>query len=86
MAAAKGVREAVQAELSFDPLVNATGIIVRNMNGKVRLTGAVPSYPQYLANYWLPLIPGAVAYIRLRLRRAADGRTKPATPQPGALT
>jgi len=27
-------------------------------------------------NYWLPLIPGAVAYLRLRLRSGAAGRTK----------
>jgi hypothetical protein len=25
-------------------------------------------------NYWLPLIPGAIAYLRLRLRRGADGK------------
>jgi hypothetical protein len=33
---------------------------------------------------WLPLIPGAIAYIRLRLRPGADGKTKPATAQPSA--
>jgi hypothetical protein len=31
----------------------------------------------------LPLIPGAIAYIRLRLRPDADGKEKPATPQAG---
>ena len=35
-------------------------------------------------NYWLPLIPGAIAYIRLRLRRAAGGKTKTAPAQSGA--
>jgi osmotically-inducible protein OsmY len=48
MGTAKDVREAVRAELSFDPLVDATDITVRNMNGEVGLNGTVPSYPQYL--------------------------------------
>jgi uncharacterized membrane protein YbhN (UPF0104 family) len=37
-----------------------------------------------IVNYWLPLLPGAIAYIRLRLRRGADGQKKPATAQTGA--
>jgi osmotically-inducible protein OsmY len=44
----KDIREAVEAELGFDPLVNVTNITVRNMNGDVALNGTVPSYPQYL--------------------------------------
>ena len=40
-----------------------------------------------IVNYWLPLIPGAVAYLRLRLRPDADGKGKgkgkPAAPQAG---
>jgi osmotically-inducible protein OsmY len=43
----KDVREAVEAELDFDPLVDAADITVRNMNGDVALNGTVPSYPQY---------------------------------------
>ncbi|HTU08938.1 MAG TPA: BON domain-containing protein [Trebonia sp.] len=42
------IREAVEAELAFDPLVNPANIAVKNMNGKVALNGTVPSYPQYL--------------------------------------
>ncbi len=45
---AKDIRELVQKELDFDPLVDASGISVKNMNGDVALTGIVPSYPQYL--------------------------------------
>jgi osmotically-inducible protein OsmY len=48
MGTTKDIREAVQAELTIDPLVDATGITVRNMNGEVGLNGTVPSYPQYL--------------------------------------
>ena len=49
MSTAKDIRDSVQAELTFDPLVDATDITVRNMNGEVGLNGTVPSYPQYLA-------------------------------------
>ena len=44
----KDIREAVQRELNFDPLVDTSGISVKNMNGDVALNGSVPSYPQYL--------------------------------------
>ncbi len=44
----KDIREAVQKELEFDPLVGADGITVKNLNGDVALNGIVPSYPQYL--------------------------------------
>lgn len=43
----KDIREAVKKELEFDPLVDATGITVKNMNGNVALNGTVTSYPQY---------------------------------------
>jgi osmotically-inducible protein OsmY len=43
----KDIREAVQKELEFDPLVDASGITVKNMGGDVALNGTVPSYPQY---------------------------------------
>jgi len=46
--ATKDIREAVQKELEYDPLVDAAGITVKNMNGDVALNGTVPSYPQYL--------------------------------------
>jgi osmotically-inducible protein OsmY len=45
---AKDIREAVEAELSFDPLVDPANITVRNLNGDVALNGTVPNYPQYL--------------------------------------
>jgi osmotically-inducible protein OsmY len=48
MGTTKDIREAVQAELTFDPLVDATDVTVRNMNGEVGLNGTVSSYPQYL--------------------------------------
>jgi len=42
------IREAVEAELTFDPLVDSADITVRNLNGDVALNGTVPNYPQYL--------------------------------------
>jgi len=47
MGKSKDVREAVEAELNFDPLVDRVNITVKNMNGQVALNGTVPSYPQY---------------------------------------
>jgi osmotically-inducible protein OsmY len=44
----KDIRQAVEAELTFDPLVDAANITVTNINGEVALNGTVPSYPQYL--------------------------------------
>jgi osmotically-inducible protein OsmY len=42
------IREAVEAELKFDPLVDDADIHVANLDGDVALNGTVPSYPQYL--------------------------------------
>jgi len=47
MSKTKDTRKAVEDELTFDPLVDATDIKVMNMNGDVALNGTVPSYPQY---------------------------------------
>jgi osmotically-inducible protein OsmY len=43
----KDIREAVEAELDFDPLIDDGGISVKNMSGEVALNGTVPSFPQY---------------------------------------
>ena len=48
MSSTKDIREAVEDELNFDPLVDASNISVKNLNGDVALNGTVPSYPQYL--------------------------------------
>jgi osmotically-inducible protein OsmY len=48
MGTTKDIREAVNAELKFDPLVDDADIHVVNVNGDVALNGTVPSYPQYL--------------------------------------
>jgi osmotically-inducible protein OsmY len=44
----KDMRQAVEDELAFDPLVDPTNIDVKIVGpGEVALTGTVPSYPQY---------------------------------------
>jgi osmotically-inducible protein OsmY len=42
------VRQAVEAELADDPVIDAGGIAVLTISGDVSLNGTVPSYPQYL--------------------------------------
>src|ERR1700751_5581526 len=48
MGTTKVIREAVEAELEFDPLVDDADVHVVNVSGDVALNGTVPSYPQYL--------------------------------------
>lgn len=49
MSKAHDIREAVEAELRFDPRVDSSDIRVKSVSGLVALDGTVPSYPQYLA-------------------------------------
>jgi osmotically-inducible protein OsmY len=48
MTQTKDIRACVEQELIYDPLVDASDITVKNINGEVALNGTVPSYPQYL--------------------------------------
>jgi osmotically-inducible protein OsmY len=48
MGTTKDIRDAVESELEFDPLVDDADVHVVNINGDVALNGTVPSYPQYL--------------------------------------
>jgi osmotically-inducible protein OsmY len=49
MTKTQDIRDAVERELDYDPLVDASEITVKNLNGDVALNGTVPSYPQYVA-------------------------------------
>ena len=44
--------------------------------GAPRATAVLAVLGYRIVNYWLPLPPGAVAYLRLRLRPSADGKGK----------
>ncbi len=59
-------------------VIEVTLVAVTAGFGAPRATAVLAVLGYRIANYWLPLIPGAIAYIRLRLRRAANGQTKPA--------
>jgi osmotically-inducible protein OsmY len=48
MTKTQDIRDAVELELNYDPLVETTDITVKNINGDVALNGTVPSFPQYL--------------------------------------
>jgi osmotically-inducible protein OsmY len=48
MSQTKDIRDAVENELGYGPLVDDSDISVKNLNGDVALNGTVPSYPQYL--------------------------------------
>jgi osmotically-inducible protein OsmY len=48
MSQTKDIRDSVENELGYDPLIDDSDISVKNLNGDVALNGTVPSYPQYL--------------------------------------
>ena len=48
IAKAQEIRDAVNAELEYDPGIDPADITVKSMSGDVALNGTVPSYPQYL--------------------------------------
>jgi hypothetical protein len=48
MTKTQDIRDAVELELSYDPLVDISDITVKNINGEVALNGTVPNFPQYL--------------------------------------
>jgi uncharacterized membrane protein YbhN (UPF0104 family) len=73
--------------LSLDLVFLALGVIEVTLVavtvgfGAPRATAVLAVLGYRIVNFWLPLVPGAIAYIRLRLRRAANGKTKPTTAQ-----
>ena len=48
MTKTQDIRDAVELELSYDPLIDISDITVKYINGEVALNGTVPSFPQYL--------------------------------------
>jgi hypothetical protein len=45
--------------------------------GVPRATAVLAVLGYRIVNFWLLLIPGTIAYLRLRLRRAANGKQSP---------
>jgi uncharacterized membrane protein YbhN (UPF0104 family) len=56
-------------------VVEVTLVAVTVGFGTPRATAALAVLGYRIINYWLPLVPGAVAHIRLRLRPGASGKT-----------
>jgi uncharacterized protein (TIRG00374 family) len=68
-------------------VIEVTMVAITVGFGAPRTTAVLAVLGYRIVNYWLPLIPGAIAYLRLRLRPGDDGKRKgkgkPATAQPG---
>ena len=62
-------------------VIEVTLVAVTAGFGAPRATAVLAVLGYRIVNYWLPLIPGAIAYLRLRLRHGADRQKKPATAQ-----
>jgi uncharacterized protein (TIRG00374 family) len=51
--------------------------------GAPRATAVIAVLGYRVVNYWLPLLPGVLAYLRLRLSLTAASRAEPARPPTG---
>jgi uncharacterized protein (TIRG00374 family) len=62
-------------------VIEVTMVAITVGFGAPRPTAVLAVLGYRIVNYWLPLIPGAIAYLRVRLRRGTAASTNPATPQ-----
>jgi uncharacterized protein (TIRG00374 family) len=58
-------------------VIEVTMVAITVGFGTPRATAVLAVLGYRIVNYWLPLLPGAVAYLRLKLRQGAAGRAKP---------
>ena len=59
-------------------VIEVTLVAVTVGFGAPRATAVLAVLGYRIVNYWLPLVPGAIAYIRLRLRSGAGRKPKAA--------
>jgi hypothetical protein len=64
-------------------LIEVTLVAITVGFGAPRATAVIAVLGYRVVNYWLPLLPGAVAYLRLRLSLNAAGKARPSTPPAG---
>jgi len=64
-------------------VVEVTLVAITVGFGAPRPTAVIAVLGYRVVNYWLPLLPGAAAYLRLRLGTGAAGKPKPSIPPPG---
>jgi uncharacterized protein (TIRG00374 family) len=62
-------------------VIEVTMVAITVGFGAPRATAVLAVLGYRIVNYWLPLLPGAVAYLRLRLRSATARSRKTSTPQ-----
>ncbi len=56
MTKTQDIRDAVERELSYDPLVDMSDITVKNINGEVALNGTVPNFPPNMPVRFLRIV------------------------------
>ena len=61
-------------------VVEVTLVAITVGFGAPRATAVIAVLGYRVINYWLPLFPGAVAYLRLRLSLNAAGKERPPAP------
>jgi uncharacterized membrane protein YbhN (UPF0104 family) len=61
-------------------VIEVTMVAITVGFGAPRATAVLAVLGYRIVKYWLPLLPGAVAYRRLRLRSATVGSREPPTP------
>jgi uncharacterized protein (TIRG00374 family) len=64
-------------------VIEVTMVAITVGFGAPRATAVIAVLGYRVVNYWLPLLPGAVAYLRLRLSPNEFGKAKPSIPPPG---
>jgi uncharacterized protein (TIRG00374 family) len=64
-------------------VIEVTLVAVTVGFGAPRATAVLAVLGYRIVNYWLPLVPGAIAYLRLKLRSTTVGSHKPSTPSAG---
>jgi uncharacterized protein (TIRG00374 family) len=64
-------------------VIEVTMVAITVGFGAPRATAVIAVLGYRVVNYWLPLLPGAVAYLRLRLSPNEFGKAKPSIQPPG---
>ena len=64
-------------------VIEVTMVAITVGFGAPRATAVLAVLGYRIVSYWLPLLPGAVAYVRLRLRSVRSVRVQPPTPRAG---
>jgi uncharacterized protein (TIRG00374 family) len=64
-------------------VIEVTLVAITAGFGAPRATAVIAVLGYRVVNYWLPLLPGAVAYLRLRLSLNAAGKARPSGPPAG---